>query len=109
MSADHRVFATKNHTADASADLAGVRVPVFLMLAGHDVNVDVAETEAEYRRILGDQARLTVRHYPTAAHSMVVESVEDSRTKTFLLAVFAPRDLFADGYLGDQRRFLAGL
>ncbi|MFJ8740548.1 alpha/beta hydrolase family protein [Embleya sp. NPDC127516] len=108
MPADRWAFARRNFAADASADLAGVRVPVLLMLAGHDVNVDVAETEAEYRRLLGGRAELTVRHYPGAAHSMVEKDIEDSRIDTWFTAVFAPRDLFAAGYLGDQRRFLAG-
>lgn len=38
-------FAAKNYTADASADLAATHVPVLLILAGHDLNVDVADTE----------------------------------------------------------------
>ncbi|WP_439677701.1 alpha/beta hydrolase family protein [Embleya sp. MST-111070] len=108
MSADRWSFVRKNAGADASADLAGVRVPVLLMLGGRDVNVDVVETEAEYRKLLAGRAELTVRHYPDAAHSMVDADIEDSETKTFLTAVFAPRDLFVDGYLADQRRFLAG-
>ncbi|MET7304977.1 alpha/beta hydrolase [Embleya sp. NPDC005575] len=107
MPADRWVFARKNFAEDASADLARVRVPVLLMLAGHDVNVDVAETEAEYRRLLGGRAELTVRRYPGAAHSMVEKDIEDSQLDTYFTAIFAPRDLFAAGYLGDQRRFLA--
>ncbi|MEV5357773.1 hypothetical protein [Streptomyces sp. NPDC052693] len=43
-------FITRNYTADAVADLRAMRgTPVLLVLAGHDANMDVAETEAVYR------------------------------------------------------------
>ncbi|WP_406279063.1 alpha/beta hydrolase family protein [Embleya sp. NBC_00896] len=108
MAANRWDFVRRNFTADASEDLARVRVPVLLMLAGHDVNVDVAETETEYRRLLGGHAELTVTHYPGATHSMVGKSIEDSTLKTYFTAIFAPRELLVAGYLGDQRRFLQG-
>lgn len=102
-------FAQRNFGSDASADLAQVHVPVLLMLGGHDVNVDVADTEAGYRRELPDPGLLEVATYPAATHSMVPVDVEDSTVKSTLVAVFAPRSLFAPGVLQTQRDFVASL
>ncbi|MQY06873.1 alpha/beta hydrolase family protein [Actinomadura macrotermitis] len=95
-------FILKNHTADATADLAAMRTPTLLILAGHDRNVDVADTEAGYRRL----PALRIRRYPDATHSLVRKDIEDSEAKAFLVAVAAPRSLFAAGLLDDERRFL---
>ncbi|MCX5206580.1 alpha/beta hydrolase [Streptomyces sp. NBC_00237] len=109
MSADRWGFVSRNHTADATRDLRHLRgIPVQLILPGHDVNVDVAETEAVYRRELPPTAAalLSVDHYPDATHTLVKRSVEQSETRTVLTALFSPRSLFADGYLDRQRDFL---
>ncbi|MFE9839109.1 alpha/beta hydrolase family protein [Streptomyces sp. NPDC005551] len=100
-------FVSKNHTADATRDLRALHgVPVLLTLAGHDVNVDTAETERDYRKVLDAGGALTVRHYPDATHSLVKRSVERSDLMLTLTAVFAPRSLFADGFLDEQQHFL---
>lgn len=107
MTAARWRFVSRNHTADATADLPALReVPVLLVLAGRDVNVDTADTEAAYRRLL-PSPRLRVAHYPDAAHSLVKYDVETSPPRLTLTALFAPRSLFAEGFLADQRRFLA--
>ncbi|WP_075003083.1 alpha/beta hydrolase family protein [Streptomyces qinglanensis] len=107
MTAGRWRFVSENYTADATRDLEALRgTPVLLALAGHDTNVDTAETERVYRKVLGSDA-LTVAHYPDAAHSLVKESVEQSDLKLALTALLSPRGLFAEGYLADQRRFLA--
>ncbi|MEU3437705.1 CocE/NonD family hydrolase [Streptomyces sp. NPDC006863] len=109
MTAARWRFAARNYTADATADLPALRgVPVLLALAGHDVNVDTAETEATYRRLLPEPA-LRVAHYPDAAHSLVEHDVQNSSLRLTLTALCAPRALFADGFLDDQRWFLAAL
>ncbi|MFJ3979868.1 alpha/beta hydrolase family protein [Streptomyces sp. NPDC090021] len=106
MTAARWRFVTKNHTADASADLPALRgIPVLLVLAGHDVNVDTAETEAAYRRLLPGPA-LRVAHYPDATHALVRRALEDSSPRLTLTALCAPRALFAEGFLADQARFL---
>ncbi|MCX2967284.1 MULTISPECIES: alpha/beta hydrolase family protein [Streptomyces] len=107
MSARRWRFVSRNHTADATADLAALPagVAVLLVLAGHDRNVDTAETEAVYRAHLPD-GRLTVAHYPGATHSLVREDLDSSPTRLTLTALFAPRALFAPGFLEDQRRFV---
>ncbi|WP_454198907.1 alpha/beta hydrolase family protein [Nocardia sp. Marseille-Q1738] len=96
-------FITKNYTADATADLAALRVPVLLILAGHDRNVDVADTETVYRRAV---PRLEVQHYPDATHGLTRADIESSALKTFVVAVAAPRALFASGFLDDQTSYL---
>ncbi|MEU2587249.1 alpha/beta hydrolase [Streptomyces avermitilis] len=110
MTADRWGFISKNYTADATQDLRALRgVPVLLTLAGHDINVDTADTERGYRSALDGGGALTVKRYPDAAHSLLKRSIERSDLKTTLTALFFPRSLFADGYLDDQRQFLENL
>ncbi|MFE9255255.1 alpha/beta hydrolase family protein [Streptomyces sp. NPDC006879] len=109
MSAARWRFVLKNHAADSRADLVALRgLPVLLVLAGHDVNVDVADTESTYRRLLPGPA-LRVAHYPDAAHGLVRHDVEASALRLTLTALCAPRALFADGFLADQQNFLTSL
>ncbi|GAA3494539.1 CocE/NonD family hydrolase [Streptomyces prasinosporus] len=108
MTADRWGFVSKNYTADATQDLRALRgIPVLLTLAGHDVNVDTADTERVYRQVLDAGGALRVERYPQATHSLLRQSIERSRAKTTLTALFSPRSLFANGFLDDQRRFLA--
>lgn len=110
MTADRWAFISKNYTADATEDLRALRgVPVLLVLAGHDRNVDTADTERVYRRVLDAGGAMTVEHYPDATHSLLKQSIEQSKLKITLTALFAPRSLFADGFLEGQRRFLGSL
>ncbi|MGW7356185.1 alpha/beta hydrolase family protein [Streptomyces sp. NPDC054802] len=110
MTADRWGFISKNYTADATRDLRALRgIPVLLSLAGHDVNVDTADTERTYRKVLDAGGALTVKRYPDAAHSLLKQSIEQSDLKTTLTAVFSPRSLFADRFLDEQRQFLKDL
>ncbi|MCD7437404.1 alpha/beta hydrolase [Streptomyces lincolnensis] len=107
MTADRWSFIAKNYTADATQDLRALRgIPVLLILAGHDLNVDTADTERVYREVLDAGGALTVERYPDAAHSLVKRSIEQSDLRTTLTALIAPRSLFADGFLGGQQQFL---
>ncbi|GAA3381726.1 alpha/beta hydrolase family protein [Cryptosporangium minutisporangium] len=102
-------FVSKNYTADAVADLRAMRrTPVLLVLAGHDVNVDVAETETVYRQIL-PPTTIDVAHYPDASHSLVDHDLERSEWRLALTAICAPRRLYTDGFLADQRRYVREL
>ncbi len=102
-------FIARNYTSDATADLRAMpRIPVLLVLAGHDVNVDVADTETTYRNLL-PASHLRVLHYPDAGHSLVKHAVEQSPARLYLTAVLAPKALFADGFLTGQQRFLERL
>ncbi|MFC8290341.1 alpha/beta hydrolase family protein [Streptomyces sp. NPDC057242] len=99
-------FITRNHRSDATADLRAMRgTPLLLVLAGRDVNVDVADTETVYRDVL-PPASLTVAHYPGATHSLVDEDLERSDWRLTLTALFAPRRLYTDRFLDDQARFV---
>ncbi|MFI8828772.1 alpha/beta hydrolase family protein [Streptomyces sp. NPDC053431] len=106
MTAGRWAFIARNYRADATGDLAAMRgTPLLLVLAGHDVNVDVAETEAVYRATL-PAASLTVVHYPAATHSLVDHDLESSSWRLAATAVLTPRRLYADGFLADQARFV---
>lgn len=110
MTAGRWAFISRNYTADATRDLRALRgVPVLLTLAGHDVNVDTADTERTYHRVLDAGGALTVRRYPDATHSLLKQSIEQSDLTVTLTALFSPRSLFADGFLEDQRQFLDNL
>ncbi|MFF1544754.1 alpha/beta hydrolase family protein [Streptomyces sp. NPDC058291] len=110
MTADRWRFISKNYTADATQNLRALRgVPVLLALAGHDINVDTADTERVYRKTLDAGGTLTVKRYPDAAHSLLKHSIEQSDLKTTLTALFSPRKLFAEGFLDHQRQFLQEL
>ncbi|MFF2776096.1 alpha/beta hydrolase family protein [Streptomyces sp. NPDC058052] len=109
MTAARWRFVSKNHTADVSADLPALRgIPVLLVLAGHDVNVDTADTETAYRRLL-PAPPLRVARYPDATHALLGHDVETSPLRLTLTALCAPRALFAEGFLADQRQFLSSL
>ncbi|MET9852494.1 alpha/beta hydrolase [Streptomyces sp. NPDC006450] len=110
MTSDRWGFISRNYTADATQDLRALRgVPVLLTLAGHDLNVDTADTERVYREVLDAGGALTVERYPDATHSLLKRSIEQSDLKITLTALFSPRSLFADGFLDGQRRFLKDL
>ncbi|MFD3431355.1 alpha/beta hydrolase family protein [Nocardia fluminea] len=106
MTARRWRFVQKNYTADATADLSQVRIPVLLILADHDINVDIADTERTYREVLTEPGQLRVDHYSDARHSLVRKPIEDSTAKSYLVAIAAPRQLFAEGFLDAQANFV---
>ncbi|MFF6998989.1 alpha/beta hydrolase family protein [Streptomyces sp. NPDC008313] len=109
MTAARWAFIAKNYRSDATADLRAMRgTPLLLVLAGRDVNVDVADTEAVYRDVL-PEAALSVAHYPGATHSLVDHDVEDSDWRLTATAVFAPRRLYTGGFLADQAGYIRRL
>ena len=109
LTEDRWNFIRKNYLSDARADLETVKVPVLLIIGGQDVNVDVADTERVYRELLDSPGQLVVKKYPDATHSIVDKDLEDSEVRSALVAVLAPRSIFAPGYLADQTAFLEGI
>jgi len=108
MSEQRWRFAAINHRSDARADLAALPdVPVLLQIAGQDRNVDVAETEAVYRELLGE--RLQVRRYPDALHSMVRADLGLGGLRFWGTAILRPRAIYGDGFLADGEAFLEAL
>ncbi len=98
-------FASLNTWADATASLANLRAtPVLLQLGGHDVHVDVRETERVYRRELSP-ACLEVARYPGADHSMLRADLADHPALLWVRSLWQPRDVFADGVLADIEAF----
>ena len=107
MSEQRWRFAAINYRSDARADLAALPdVPVLLQIAGQDRNVDATETEAVYRALLG--ARLQVRRYPNAQHSMVCADIDEGSLRFWATALFTIRDLYTNGFLADGEAFLKG-
>ncbi|MFC9994389.1 alpha/beta hydrolase family protein [Nocardia sp. NPDC127526] len=105
MSADRWRFAGRNYLSDVSEYLPRLRIPVLLALGEQDLNVDVAETARVYRE-LAPAGLLTVRRYPDASHNIVKAELDnDQGVRSVLVAVFAPRSLYAPGYLDDLREY----
>ncbi|MCV7226914.1 alpha/beta hydrolase family protein [Mycolicibacterium komossense] len=107
MSADRWGFVARNYLSDISPTLPQIRIPVLLELGEGDLNVDVAETERVYRELVRPDL-LTVQTYPHASHSIARADVDNNHdsVKSFLVAVFAPRQIYAPGYLDNLRRYV---
>ena len=103
MTPQRWLLISKNNLSDATADLAASKLRVLLLLAGHDINVDVADTREVYERVL-PPGELGVKFYPDATHGMVQKQIEDSSWRLPLTGIFDPRRLFAAGILTDQER-----
>jgi dipeptidyl aminopeptidase/acylaminoacyl peptidase len=110
MSQDRWSFVRRNYRADATADLEALgrrHIPVLLLLGEEDLNVDIDETEATYRTMLGPS--LTVQRFPDARHSLARTAVEDNAWWGVTVGVLAPRQVFVSGYLDAHRDFIERL
>ncbi|AHY09198.1 Alpha/beta hydrolase family protein [compost metagenome] len=105
FTADRWTFVMKNYRSDATQDLAQVHSPVFLALGGKDINVDIKNTENEYRKRLNKAGQLDIKFYPQATHSMLEKSTEDSLIETWYKGLLFPRAIFYPGFLQDQQDF----
>ncbi|UNB50536.1 S9 family peptidase [Mycolicibacterium sp. YH-1] len=107
MSADRWGFVARNYLSDISPTLPQIQIPVLLELGEADLNVDVAETETVYRELVRPDL-LTVQTYPRASHNIARENLDNGRdsVESFLVAVFAPRQIYAPGYLDNLRRYV---
>jgi dipeptidyl aminopeptidase/acylaminoacyl peptidase len=106
MSADRWQFVLKNFQVDATeslTELGQTEIPVLLLLGANDRNVNIAETEKVYSTLLDDT--LSTRIFAGANHSLARSSVEDNPVIAVLTATFAPRSLFAPGYLDALTSF----
>ncbi|WP_157554274.1 alpha/beta hydrolase family protein [Nocardia crassostreae] len=105
MSADRWRFAGRNYLSDVSEWLPRLRIPVLLALGEQDLNVDVAETARVYRELV-PTGLLTVDLYPNASHTIARADLDnDQGLRSVLVALFAPRSLYAPGYLDNLRNF----
>ncbi|MFD5019899.1 alpha/beta hydrolase family protein [Paenibacillus sp. NPDC058367] len=98
-------FIAKNYQSDATEELSYFNAPVHLVLGGQDINVDIEETERIYREKIPANL-LSVSYFPNADHSMLSKKNAASLLRTYLTAVFFPRQLVEDQYLDDLSRFV---
>lgn len=98
-------FISKNYQSDATEELSYFNAPVHLVLGGQDINVDIEETERIYREKIPANL-LSVSYFPNADHSMLSKKNAASPLRTYLTAVFFPRQLVDDQYLNDLTRFV---
>ncbi|OHU26364.1 alpha/beta hydrolase [Mycobacteroides chelonae] len=110
MSSDRWGFVTRNYQSDIRATLPKIKVPVLLELGEGDLNVDVSETDRVYRELVSPNL-LTVQKYPHASHNIVKEDLENNSNslKTYAVALFAPRQIYAPGYLDNLQRYVRQL
>lgn len=109
MTPDRWRFVSLNVASDATADLASMSaqaVPVLLLLAQHDRNVDIVDTEVTYRRLIGPD--LSVEYFD-ATHSMARPIVEDCQVIGLVTGTLWPRALMAAGVLDSYRAYLDAL
>lgn len=107
MSPDRWNFVRKNYRADATEYLPRIKIPILLALGDNDLNVDVDETEHVYRSAIPPQ-QLTIHRYPDASHNIVKAALDnDQNWRSIMFALFAPRSLYAPGYLADLRGYAA--
>lgn len=105
MSEDRWNFVQRNYRSDVTTVLPQVKVPVLLVLGDDDLNVDVNETERVYREILPPE-QLTVQRYPNASHNIVKARFDnDQDWRAAVVALLAPRTLYAPGYLNSLREY----
>ncbi|WP_379159976.1 alpha/beta hydrolase family protein [Paenibacillus sp. sgz5001063] len=108
MSRDRWTFVSNNFRADATDDLQHFNTPVLLLLGEEDVNVDWKETEQVYRKEVGP-ALLTVKVFPDTEHSMLTTRTADSKLRTVMISLFAPRQITVNGYMEQIAAFLRKL
>lgn len=105
ISQDRWNFILKNYLSDATEDIKHFYSPVKLFLGGRDINVDSNNTKEVYEKEVPKEL-LSVTVIPSADHSMLNAALVDSKSLTFLTALFAPRQLADKRYYEEIRKFL---
>lgn len=98
-------FILKNYQADATEDLRFFYSPVKLFLGGKDINVDSNNTKEVYEQEI-PQNILSVTLISGTDHFMLRDSIVDSKMRTTLTALFAPRQLAHPQYYAGIKEFL---
>ncbi|WP_161897172.1 alpha/beta hydrolase family protein [Gordonia spumicola] len=99
-------FVMRNFHTDVTSDLDRISSPTLLVLGSADRNVDVVESARVYReRVRSDL--LTVRMFDGASHSLTRDDIEYRPDDIGVIAraVFAPRSIYAPGYLDALAAF----
>lgn len=91
MSKERWDFVKKNFLSDSRTELEKIEVPIDLMLADHDLNVDTQETKKIYSEKLS-QELLNIFTIKNAAHSMVYSDIAQSEWLTTAAYLLAPKD-----------------
>ncbi|WP_312650008.1 hypothetical protein [Aminipila sp.] len=81
----------------ATEDIQHFYSPVKLFFGRKNINVDSVNTKAVYEKNI-HQEFLSVTLIPSANHSMLKNSLVDSKSLTFFTALFAPRQLVDKRY-----------
>jgi hypothetical protein len=71
-----------------------------------DVAGDAEPVRFGVEEFLPDPAALHIRHFPDATHALLRQRLDESPVRLTLTGLFAPRAVYADGYLAGQRGFL---
>lgn len=95
MSKDRWNFTKKNIDSDVQLDLENIDIPVDLLLADHDRNVDTKDTEKTYLKKL-PQESLRIFTIKNTAHSMMYSNVAQSELLTALVYLVAPKDFLVN-------------
>ncbi|GAA1006652.1 CocE/NonD family hydrolase [Nocardiopsis tropica] len=106
MSADRWGFVERNFRADVTPAIPAIAVPTLLILGDADRNVDVDETARAYEAGMRP-GLLTEHRFPGATHSITRDDIEYRADELTVAAraIFAPRSIYAPGYLDLLTRF----
>lgn len=106
MSEDRWNFIKMNYKSDSTEDIRHFYSPVKLILGGKDSNVDSVNTKEIFEKEVPKEL-LSVTLIPTTDHFMLRAPLVNSRSLTFLTAVFAPKMLADNTYNQEIIRFLS--
>ncbi|WP_206911664.1 hypothetical protein IGL98_002860 [Enterococcus sp. DIV0840] len=95
LSKDRWNFVKKNLNSDVQSDLENIDIPIDLILADHDQNVDTSETKKIYSKKISKEL-LTVFTIQNAAHSMMYSDVSQSEFLTAVAYLLAPKDFLVN-------------
>jgi dienelactone hydrolase len=108
LSEDRWNFIIKNYKSDSTEDIRHFYSPVKLILGGKDINVDSANTKEIFEREVPKEL-LSVTLIPTTDHFMLRAPLVNSKSLTFITALFAPKKLTDKTYYEEIVRFLASI
>ena len=95
LSSDRYLFIRRNLDADATADLANIKRPLYLVLAEKDKNVDSLETKAVYTDVV-KKSVLQVKTIANTEHMMLNPKIAHHQFLVTLTAVMMPKYFLVD-------------
>lgn len=109
MTARRYEFVKKNWHSDASSHIAKIKVPVLVLFGENDLNVDVENTTATYRKVFkrSEHNDYSIKVFPNSTHNLTRADYMNPQMPGISFAITARllgADFYSEGvldYLGD--------